>query len=57
MPAELFPAGVMPPAEDILRILPEIILAGTATILMVLVPLIKRPVLARSFSHSMMTLL
>lgn len=41
MPAELFPAGVMPPAEDILRILPEIILAGTATILMVLVPLIK----------------
>lgn len=41
MPAELFPPGVMPPAEDILRILPEIILAGTATILMVLVPLIK----------------
>jgi NADH-quinone oxidoreductase subunit N len=31
----------MPPAEDIVRILPEIILAGTATVLMVMVPLIK----------------
>jgi len=41
VPAELFPAGTMPPAEDILRILPEIILAGTATVLMVMVPLVK----------------
>ena len=41
MAADLFPAGAMPPAEDILRILPEIVLAGTATVLMVMVPLLK----------------
>lgn len=41
MVVDLFPAGTMPPGEDIVRILPEIIVGTAATILMVLVPLFK----------------
>ena len=41
MAAELFPAGTMPPPEDLLRILPELILAAAGTIAMVLVPVIR----------------
>jgi len=39
--AELFPSAYVPPAEDIIRILPELILATSATVLMVLVPLVR----------------
>ncbi|MDQ6676095.1 MAG: NADH-quinone oxidoreductase subunit N [Acidobacteriota bacterium] len=41
MSAELFPAGAMPPAADLVRILPELILSTAGTVLMVLVPVIK----------------
>ena len=41
MAAELFPAGTMPPTEDLLRILPELILAAAGTLAMVLVPVIR----------------
>ena len=41
MTVDLFPAGTMPPAEDLIRLLPELILSTAATILMVLVPLFK----------------
>ncbi len=41
MVVDLFPAGTMPPQEDIVRILPELILGTAGTVLMVLVPLFK----------------
>ncbi len=41
MATELFPPGLMPPQEDIVRILPELILGSAATLMMVLIPLVK----------------
>lgn len=41
MSAELFPTAAMPPGADLARILPELVLSGAGTVLMVLVPVIK----------------